>query len=386
MKKANIAGIPWRWVLEKRQMPPQLLDGLCASLGGDPGGFTACMEKDFGDFDPGDKEAFCAWLHEQCFGSTPAEHSSRPAGEQRRIVHDHPDCPGGWALISLSTGRLLGCHATEAEALAQEAAIKAQQAEQKSLPIEELQAALPAVERRFLPAQAELRAEDGPVVELRIPYDQESENLGGFREVIRRTAFQKTIQERDIVSLWNHDANWVLGRRSNGTLAIESRDDQLVARVRLDPQDPMHRHFARRLERRDVTGASFGFEKVRDRWEAASSDGVPLRELLEVKLYDISPVTFPAYPGSQSAQRGLTVEDIGAVVAGVDVRELASMLSRVKDGRLVETDVERFRSCLAALEGLLPPAAAKPAGVSDADRLRRLAVRERLVRVLATNR
>lgn len=56
-----------------RQMPPHLLEGLCKSLGDDPGLFTRCMEKDFGEFDPGDKEAFCAWLHHECTGQWPAE-------------------------------------------------------------------------------------------------------------------------------------------------------------------------------------------------------------------------------------------------------------------------------------------------------------------------
>jgi HK97 family phage prohead protease len=131
MKKLGIKGFKRSWLMSPegwRQIPEQLLEGLCASLGGDPGGFTACMEKDFGDFEPDNKEGFCEWLHEQCFGISPAEHESAKADAERVIVQDHPDCPGGWALVSQSTGKLLGCHETKEQAEAQEAAIQANKA------------------------------------------------------------------------------------------------------------------------------------------------------------------------------------------------------------------------------------------------------------------
>jgi HK97 family phage prohead protease len=56
-----------------KQMPEHLLRGLCQAIGDEPGFFTSCMNFDFGQFDPGDKEAFCAWLHKQCVGKWPRE-------------------------------------------------------------------------------------------------------------------------------------------------------------------------------------------------------------------------------------------------------------------------------------------------------------------------
>lgn len=58
-------------LLELRQMPEQLLKGLCAAVPGDS--FTECMKKDFGDFIPESKEGFCAWLHHECTGHWPGE-------------------------------------------------------------------------------------------------------------------------------------------------------------------------------------------------------------------------------------------------------------------------------------------------------------------------
>jgi hypothetical protein len=74
MRERGWTGISLDVLLGRKQMPEQLLQGLCESLGDDPGIFTACMEKDFGDLDPGDKESFCAWLHHECTGMWPGEH------------------------------------------------------------------------------------------------------------------------------------------------------------------------------------------------------------------------------------------------------------------------------------------------------------------------
>jgi len=59
-----------------KQMPAALREGLCRSLGPDEGFFTRCMAKGFGDFEPEDKESFCAWLHRECTGKWPAEKTS----------------------------------------------------------------------------------------------------------------------------------------------------------------------------------------------------------------------------------------------------------------------------------------------------------------------
>jgi phage I-like protein len=61
-------------------MPPALARGLCDWIGPDPGVFTRCMGRSFGDFSPGDKKGFCAWLHKLCTGKWPAEAGELPIG------------------------------------------------------------------------------------------------------------------------------------------------------------------------------------------------------------------------------------------------------------------------------------------------------------------
>lgn len=134
-------------------------------------------------------------------------------------------------------------------------------------------------------------------------FDSLSENLGGFRERIAPGAFAKTITSADIRALWNHDANIVLGRNKSGTLRLsedsaglayecDAPDTQLVRDMVMSP-----------IARGDVNQCSFGFRTVSDKWNKV--DGEWIRTLLEVELFDVSPVTYPAYASTDVAVRSL---------------------------------------------------------------------------------
>ena len=129
-------------------------------------------------------------------------------------------------------------------------------------------------------------------------FDVWSEDLGGFREIIRRGAFRKTISDgADVRALFNHDPNFVLGRTSNGTLKLEEDERGLPIEIKAPGTALVHDLVISPIRRRDITQMSFGFRTVRDRWGKDENMNPPVyRELLEAKLYDVSPVTFPAYP------------------------------------------------------------------------------------------
>jgi len=57
------------------------------------------------------------------------------------------------------------------------------------------------------------------------------------------------------------------------------------------------------IDRGDVDQTSFGFETLSDRWETV--DGGEVRTLMKVRLFDVSPVTFPAYPNTEVGLRSL---------------------------------------------------------------------------------
>jgi uncharacterized protein len=126
---------------------------------------------------------------------------------------------------------------------------------------------------------------------------------GWFREKIAPGAFTDSVQTDDVRALWNHDANFVLGRNRAGTLKLH--EDERGLAIEIDPPDTQ---FARDLlvsiERGDVSQMSFGFQTVRDSW-VRSTDGnnLDVRTLEKVKLFDVSPVTFPFYPETDVAVR-----------------------------------------------------------------------------------
>lgn len=169
------------------------------------------------------------------------------------------------------------------------------------------------VERRAL-ATAEIRiagGEEGPprIEGYAALFNVWSEDLGGFRELIEPGAFTKTIQEADVRGLQNHDPNKVLGRTKAGTLAL-NEDDRGLAFVLEPPNAGWARDLLASMERGDVDQCSFGFETVRDRWAIEDDQFEQVRRrLLEVRLYDISIVTFPAYSETTAEVRAI-VKDL----------------------------------------------------------------------------
>jgi HK97 family phage prohead protease len=135
-------------------------------------------------------------------------------------------------------------------------------------------------------------------------FDSMSQPIYGFREVIRKGAFRKTLRESDIRALWNHDPNFVLGRKSARTLRLDEDEKGLLTRI-FPPSTTWASDLMMSIERGDVSQMSFGFQMVKDQWLQPGQDGLPVRELLEVRLFDVSPVTFPAYQQTEVHVRSL---------------------------------------------------------------------------------
>jgi uncharacterized protein len=128
---------------------------------------------------------------------------------------------------------------------------------------------------------------------------------GLFTERIMPGAFSKSIQKDDVRALVNHDANQLLGRTKSGTLTLREDSDGLYYEIH-PPDTSAARDVIESIKRGDMDGSSFGFSVPEggDNW-VKGEDGKQLREVREVKLYDISPVTYPAYPSTSVAMRSL---------------------------------------------------------------------------------
>lgn len=151
------------------------------------------------------------------------------------------------------------------------------------------------VERRTYSPE-EIRVVDGPkgprIVGRGIVFNRISEPMFGFREKIAPGAADKALRDNpDIVALFNHDPNRVLGRTTARTLDL-TVDKRGVAYEIRPPEGEAA--LVETIRRGDVTGSSFGFVAAGDKWERV--DGVHIRTITQIKrIFDIGPVTLPAY-------------------------------------------------------------------------------------------
>jgi len=126
---------------------------------------------------------------------------------------------------------------------------------------------------------------------------------GWFREKIAPGAFASSINTDDVRALFNHDPNFVLGRNRSGTLKLS--EDERGLHIEIEPPDTqVARDLMVSLERGDISQMSFGFEVIKDSWERSTEgNNLDIRTLEKVRLWDVSPVTFPFYKETDVAVR-----------------------------------------------------------------------------------
>ncbi len=133
-------------------------------------------------------------------------------------------------------------------------------------------------------------------------YNSETRIGSFFREVIEPGAFRAALARQDDVrALFNHDANYVLGRTAAGTLRLEEDERGLRYTVTL-PDTQAGRDLWTSVQRGDVSQSSFAFSVDAEEWRELKAD-LPLRVVKDVTLFDVSPVTYPAYTETSVSAR-----------------------------------------------------------------------------------
>jgi len=135
--------------------------------------------------------------------------------------------------------------------------------------------------------------------------DTEYELWPGVRERIKPGAFKRILGEKpDVRGLFNHDPNQVLGRTENGTLKLKSTSAGLEYEIE-PPDTQTARDVVELLSRGDISGSSFSFIPSVDT-KIEGDDGQVTYELGDFKrLFDVGPVTFPAYEATTAGLRSL---------------------------------------------------------------------------------
>jgi len=113
-----------------------------------------------------------------------------------------------------------------------------------------------------------------------------------FTEEIAPGAFKNL---SDVRALWNHDSNHPIGRMGKN---LTLKEDERGLSFELEPVNETGRRVMEDVRSGIVDGMSFGFQVTRDEWE--SRDGEKDHRIIrEVELWEISPVTFPAYKDTE---------------------------------------------------------------------------------------
>jgi len=139
-------------------------------------------------------------------------------------------------------------------------------------------------------------------------FNSPSEDLGGFIETIAPGAFTRALKEKqDVRALFNHDPNKVLGRTKSGTLRLKEDENGLNFECDI-PDTTYARDLVASVQRGDIDQCSFGFYVVEEKWFDDKGKETPMwmgtkRQILDVNLFDISVVSYPAYPATSVEAR-----------------------------------------------------------------------------------
>lgn len=198
-------------------------------------------------------------------------------------------------------------------------------------------------ESRFSPVAAgELTVETRMVEEVEVRtvvgygsvFDRDSEDMG-FIEQIAPGAFAEAIPISDVRALFNHQPDNILGRNVSGTLRL--KEDKVGLRYELDlPDTNLGRDLSVSIERGDITGNSFSFTVAEDEWD---HEAEPVRRRITRvgELFDVGPVTYPAYPDATISARALEMSQRRPEKRNnLETYERAARLREIDDPRLTE--------------------------------------------------
>jgi len=145
-----------------------------------------------------------------------------------------------------------------------------------------------------------------------------------FIEVLMPGCFDRSLAGNpDVRCLFSHSDLNVLGRTTAGTLTLSSDSKGLFYDVEL-PDTEASNSLWKSVQRKDITGSSFGFFPVTVNWIPATKPGeLATRQIVDAELDggDVSPCAYPAYErGTSVNARSLMPEALRAAMDANDTK------------------------------------------------------------------
>jgi hypothetical protein len=241
------------------------------------------------------------------------------------------------------------------------------------------------LERRYLAQEFRVSDNGAPIIEgYAAKFGVRSEDMGGWMEVIAPDAFDASLASNpDVRALFNHDANLVLGRTASGTLQLKKDATGLFYTIN-PPDTQVARDLITSMRRGDVNQSSFAFIAEDTSWGYDEVTGIDIRTIKQASLWDVSPVTYPAYSAATSGVRSMPSDmpaEVRSKVAKRDDTQCSCPCPECLDG-----DCEDCSHDPCGCDGCDCPQnrTARPANVTapvavSEDELRRMQMRLRMI-------
>jgi len=168
-------------------------------------------------------------------------------------------------------------------------------------------------------------------------------NPDAINDIVEPGAFTKSLKENEFFTMcWYHDA-----RDPIGIVYLEEDAKGLKTKgeLNLEVQSAKEKHAL--MKQKAIRGLSFGFNSIKELWEGK------FRRLKEVKLFEVSPVTFPMHPKALiSSVKNMQLDSIEDVLAYLDAT-ITKLEEFKSNKRMIEANLELIDKAQKALTAIL---------------------------------
>lgn len=188
-------------------------------------------------------------------------------------------------------------------------------------------------ERRNITNPVEIRSEmegdEMPIITGYAAVFDKVTDMGWYLEKVSRGAFTNADMS-DVVALFNHDDDEILSRTTGNADDLTISIDQNGCKYEFKAKNECAKEVAENIRLGFIKGSSFAFRVSQESWEFdvkqpdGSTKDIRTIEAFE-KIYDVSPVTWPAYSDTSVALRSKETNKPKPTKSGMEVYELIKL-------------------------------------------------------------